>query len=96
MFQAISGLVTAIIGAGLMYKGSWLIGVVVLLIGVGIANATRFGRRFSLSYRDTSQDYLDWGCGWGSSSGSDCSSGSTGSAGGGDCGGGDGGGGGGD
>jgi hypothetical protein len=93
MFQAISGVVTAIIGAGLMYKGSWVIGIVVLLVGVGIANAVRFGRRFSLSYRDTSQDYLDWGCGWGGSAGSsDC--GSSSASGGGDCGCGDGGGGG--
>lgn len=92
MFQAISGVVTAIIGAGLMYKGSWVIGAIVLLIGVGIANATRFGRRFSLSYRDSSLDYLDWGCGWGSStSSSDC--GSSSGSGGSDCGG-DGGGGG--
>lgn len=94
MFQAISGIVTAIIGAGLMYKGSWVIGAIVLLIGVGVANATRFGRHFSLSYRDTSQDYLDWGCGWGSSAGdSGCSSGSD-CGSGADCGGGDGGGGG--
>lgn len=92
MFQAVSGIITAIIGAGLVYQGSWLIGIILLLIGAGIANATRFGRRFSLSYRDTSHDYLDWGCGWGSSGGSDCCGSESN---GGDCGGGDSGGGGG-